>query len=197
MKRLFHLLLSSTLLIVASCSGNDKCMSNLFRWKSISAASDSVMIALEEGFISMMPADSLQMLASRLEHESTESPHGRQLLCHHYFWRGRIANREREDARQFLKMALQLCDSARYPYDHMRICYLQSILDSRQSQSLFYGKLKGFEVFATATGDHFIHASLLLDMGIYGATLTISRVPSKTIWRPTAFTGSSASPSII
>lgn len=165
MKRLFHLLLSSTLLIVASCSGNDKCMSNLFRWKSISAASDSVMIALEEGFISMMPADSLQMLASRLEHESTESPHGRQLLCRHYFWRGRIANREREDARQFLKMALQLCDSARYPYDHMRICYLQSILDSRQSQSLFYGKLKGFEVFATATGDHFIHASLLLDMG--------------------------------
>ena len=178
MKRLFHLLLPITLLIVASCSGNDKCVSNLFRWKSISDASDSVMIALEEGFISMMPADSLQMLASRLERESSASPHGRQLLCRHYFWCGRIANREREDAHQFLKMALQLCDSARYPYDHMRICYLQSILDSRQSQSIFYGKLKGFDAFATATGDPFIHASLLLDMGHISVSYTHLTLPT-------------------
>lgn len=152
-------------MIVASCSGNDQCVSPLFRWESISPASDSVTVALEQGFISMLPADSLQRLAFRLEQESETGTEGRQLLSRHYFWRGRIANREREDARQFLKMALQLCDSVRYPYDFMRISYLQAILESKTGRAAYYDKLKRFEKFAVATNDQFLRASLLLDMG--------------------------------
>ena len=153
------------MMALCSCSHGDKSVSPLFRWRAISPATDSAVVALEEGFIAMVPADTLIRLISILEQESATSTDGRQLLCRYYFWRGRIANREHSDPLQDLRMARQLCDSAKYPYDHLRISYLEAILQSKNSQPEFYEKLKHFESYAVATGDHFMHASLLIDMG--------------------------------
>lgn len=154
-----------TLMLMVSCNHHDT-VSSLFHWRSITPETDSLLVTLERGFIDLQPSDTLMAIASRLEDAAPHTQYERQILSRYYYWAGRIAMSKNGNYREMLKMARQLCDSSRFPYDHMRISYLQTIADTTLTIPQRYRRFKELDSYAVSTCDSFMHASLLNNMGI-------------------------------
>lgn len=152
-------------ILFAGCQNNHDTVSPLFKWRSISPVADSAVVALEREFIHVAPADTLLKYVDVIEKEGAQSSHRRQLMSRVYYWKARIANRENLVYEEWLKIAGTLCDSARYPYDMFRINYLSSVLAGKDNVPCYYSSLKDYEEYTIATGDDFMRASLLTDMG--------------------------------
>lgn len=154
------------LLALTCCNNSEKNIDPIFRWKPIVAKADSLIICLEKSFIYMNSADSLIDCVEKLEEAAKNNHNHRQLMSRAYFWKARINNRmhNNDKANENIGIAKELCDSATYTYDWMRICYLASIIEDIPNAS-YYSRLKSFETFARKTHDDFMLASILIDQG--------------------------------
>lgn len=149
-------------LLTMSCS-RPRAVHDLFRWESVSPEADSLVVALERGFIDYSPADTILRLVDRLDSMSEK---GMKLRPKALFWRGRIINREHniDEARKLLNQALALNDSADAHYTQIRIRYLMTILNTPDPTKR-YSELKTYENFYEKTSDHFMLATVSLDLG--------------------------------
>lgn len=135
----------------------------LFRWESVNPEADSLMVALECGFIDYKPTDTLLSLINRLDSLSKLDA---KLRPKSLFWRGRLLNRERnsDEAHEMLTLALDLNDSVTAPYTHIRIKHLITVM-SRVYVTTRYEELKLYENYYEKTSDHFMLANISIDIG--------------------------------
>ena len=140
-------------------------MDPTFRWQKLNADADSLVVKLEEGYIDVVPVDTLHGWAGNLGKLARHSDNGTQILSRHYYWMGRIANRTGARSLGYLNKARELCDSVRFPYDAMRIGILLTLRNDTLSAAGRYARLKHYERFIDLDNDDFMKASLLLDLG--------------------------------
>lgn len=160
-----QMLLLALLLMMGACREDDKFINPNFRWCPIDRDADSAMVALERGFIKGLPADSISKTIDLLEKSADGSANRTQILSRVCFWKARLANREGQPPKDHLMLALSLCDSVRYPYDNIRIRYLNSVLNEQHNPALYYSNLKRYNAYFSKTGDDFMKAATLLDLG--------------------------------
>ncbi len=153
------------IIFCGACSRKANYVASEFHWESISPEADSVVVALERGFMASASGDSLDALIRMLEQSAASSAVKPQILCRAYFWKARVANREHRPIGNWLDIALAICDSIAFPYDYIRIKYLRSVLKEQDNRALYYSNLKRYAGFYQKTHDDFMLASTLLDLG--------------------------------
>lgn len=160
-----NVILLLTLFLITSCRGKDNPVDPTFRWQKLTADADSIVVKLEEGYIDVVPVDTLHGWAGNLGKLARHSDNGTQILSRYYYWMGRIANRTGARSLGYLNKARELCDSVRFPYDAMRIGILLTLRNDTLSAAGRYARLKHYERFIDLDNDDFMKASLLLDLG--------------------------------
>lgn len=151
--------------LLTACSHREP-ISDLFRWNAIEPQPDSIMLALEHGYMDATPVDSLLALADSLGRIASREHTPTQLRARYHYWKGRLENKRYNlpKAIAHIRRAIELSDSADYPYDMMRCRYLATVF-SPGTITDHYRALKDMERFAQRSRDPFMLATVKLDIG--------------------------------
>ncbi|MDE6393163.1 MAG: LuxR C-terminal-related transcriptional regulator [Muribaculaceae bacterium] len=148
--------------------------SRLF-WPSLGKDVEAFDSMMERAAFVDMPKCDLKAIAARL-YVPVDTPDPRQARARICFWKGWVAVKDDPlSARRLAGEALQLCDSARYPYDHARFSMLMA--DSHRYNGDFaeaYFLYRDKSEILKSFGDDFWTAkamvclgAILLDLGEY------------------------------
>lgn len=151
--------------LLAACSHREP-ITETFRWSAIEPHADSIMLALEHGYMDAMPIDSLLAFADSLGAMASRDHSSDQLRARYHYWKGRLENKRHNlpTARAHLKRAIAISDSSAYPYDAMRFRYLATVF-SPGSIINYYSVLKDVESFTQRSDDRLMLATAKLDIG--------------------------------
>lgn len=137
----------------------------LFKWQPIGEEADSIIILLEEGYINQLSYCYLDSLVDKLDSLSLIEGK-RQISARSAYWRARLNNMVHNDSAitANLNMAIELCDSVRFPYDYMLIKNLRykKMTESEVDKFKQYMDLLRF---CEREQDHLIGAEASIDIG--------------------------------
>ena len=141
---------------------------SLFRWRSLSAASDSLIVHLERGVIQVSPDSAFALTLDSLKREIDRSPAPSQLEARCCYWSAVLAtlrHAEGDTVRRFTARAIELCDSAAYPYDMVRFRHLEALMLFRDNTYRQHEVFRACYDYFAEQKDGFMTAWLALDLG--------------------------------
>lgn len=141
---------------------------SLFRWRSLSAASDTLIVHLERGVIQVSPDSVFALTLDSLKHEIARSPAPSQLEARCCYWSAVLATRrhaEGDTVRRLTVRAIELCDSAAYPYDMARFRHLEALMLFRDNSFRQHEVFRDCYDYFAEQKDGFMTAWLALDLG--------------------------------
>ncbi len=154
-------------MIISGCGVRPE-SDSLYRWRRIHPAADSIVFALEDGFVNSVPDSLLWPLLDSLKNTTVERDAENQHRSRVLFWKARIANRRnitgRDSVIRDLTDALSLCDTATYEYDCSRIRYLLALV-AEYDPLVRFRSLKKLDRYYYSSGDDMMTASVRVDIG--------------------------------
>lgn len=137
----------------------------MFRWTPVSPRFDSLVVELENAYISATPFERKGELTGRLasmEPEALEQAGRLQTL----YWRARMEKGgENEAAADSLsKLGIELCDSAAYPYEYARLVSIVASLSMTSPDDAYRMSARNLAYFE-ATADSFMLGAVLMRLG--------------------------------
>lgn len=158
-------LLSFVLILVASCQRGEKRL-DPFRWTAVSASVDSLTMELEYGFYEYRPVDSLGATVNEFQRLVADADSDDVRFLRGCYWRGRMFQRQDDidSAVTVVGEALEVADSARFPYEFFRLRALYRQLgQTRGAQS--YRDVDEEARFYTRLGDAPMVAASYINIG--------------------------------
>ena len=155
------ILIATVLLIfLSSCSKHDP---DLFRWPKINPAADSICIHIDQALVNRTGPDTLMHGVERLESIARANPHEKELEVRALYFRGRVMSRlSTYEPTELFAKAMELCDSARFPYDYHRIGCMADGMYKDDFVCLYDRILEAIK-YAQSTHDEVLEAEALLN----------------------------------
>ncbi|HBC21509.1 MAG TPA: hypothetical protein DC009_05405, partial [Porphyromonadaceae bacterium] len=140
----------------------------LFRWKSLSTASDALIVHLEWGMIRVSPDSVFARALDSLKCEIVRCPDPAQLEARCCYWSAILDTRRnvsKDSVRRLVSRSIELCDSASYPYDMTRFRHLEGLLLFPDNSFRQHEAFRDCFDYFSSQSDGFMTAWLALDLG--------------------------------
>lgn len=162
------------ILILVFALGCSKTDGSLFRWQPLAAEADSLVVCLERKLVQTDNPDSLRPLSERLTAMADRYPDIKQLRGRDYYWRAKMYQKyDMDDSMDYwMGHARLVMDSAKYPYDYVRLNLLHHTEISRTTIEEYSRTVTALH-YAKATSDPFLEAHAMVSADILKTVLEI------------------------
>ena len=135
----------------------------------------------------MSPDSVFALTLDSLKHEIARSPAPSQLEARCCYWSAVLATRrhaEGDTVRRLTVRAIELCDSAAYPYDMARFRHLEALMLFRDNSFRQHEVFRDCYDYFAEQKDGFMTAWLALDLGAVASRIAASASGSRASGKP-------------
>lgn len=158
------------IIIIALLTGCGKSSQRIepFGWAPIEDDFDSLLVKIDRFYEARGPRDSFRMAIADLVELSKKHPNNQQIQARATFWQGLLtfSQVDFDEGYAMMEQALEMTDSARYPYDWHRIAWTLD-MDYHDPTLQRYNHLVGELDFFMDHGDPMVAGGLAMELGCF------------------------------